>query len=93
MIDEIVKKSEFVMPNLINLQATPLATTRQVAFQLRRDTSGILNILKSLDSGRSLSRIFSRAGMTIKGIPDFLRNHQLYSMMIVILTRYQFISL
>ena len=30
------------MPDLISLQATPLATARQVAFQLRRDTSGIL---------------------------------------------------
>ncbi len=34
------------MPDLISLQATPLATTRQVAFQLRRDTSGILKIQK-----------------------------------------------
>ena len=39
------------MPELISLQASPLTTTRQVVFQLRRDTSGIQNILESLDSG------------------------------------------
>ena len=39
------------MPDLISLQASPLATTRQVAFQLRRDTSGIQNALKLLIYG------------------------------------------
>ena len=29
------------MPDVISLQASPLATTRQVAFRLRRDMPGI----------------------------------------------------
>jgi len=49
------------MPNLISLQASPLATTRQVVFQLRRDTSGTQSILKCLDSE---SRIESGAGFS-----------------------------
>jgi hypothetical protein len=39
------------MSDLISLQATPLATTRHVVFQLRRDTSGIQKQLNLLDSG------------------------------------------
>ncbi len=34
------------MPGLISLQASPLDTTRQVAFQLHRDASGIQSELK-----------------------------------------------
>ena len=45
------------MPELISLQATPLATTRQVAFQLRRDTSGIQNILKPQNIEQGISNV------------------------------------